>query len=641
MAQIKNHGEEVSKNCKALSCIQSTLSEVIFARVVASETAKEAWDKLKEEFHGSDKIRQIKVINLRREFEILRMKDSETIEEFSGCRPNQTYGRRPYRFKNHGKELVHALQAQEQRRSLRLEEATEIALQAKFKGKMQMQEEGSVKLADKTKLEIVGKGTVAIKAPKGTKFIQDVLLVPDLDQNLLSVGQMLEQDYMLLFKDKKCVVSESSGQEVITVEMIKRSFPLSWNSNTEQVCQSSQCDLVILTTKHNDDEQYIWKSQAGGSFTVTRDINVEQLGRGTKITLFLKEDQLEYLEEQRIKDLVKEHSEFTSYPIYLWAEKTTEKEISNDEDETKKDNEGSSKQALLKLTQDQGGNYRFEFDSFPDRDQCRDFVASIIAACGEVGKATSEKPDVPHDEQLNVTEMGCRIKLLQEDSELQKLHSQLVIGGILSKVEFWAARKRLLEQTENKKPKQRVALKNDMSVKPLFNGQTNKVTFNLTPEVIHQIFAEKPAVCQAYLNFVSGKMSGKEFWTKNSRAEYLHSTKNIVATFAEASEDEEHAVFLKQDAMLESESVVDSDDLPLDIYISREIISQQNNILKVIRKNLVKKCIDMFNEIAETKEGLKLADIFTKALPNFRFETLREQLGVTSKQIFQGGVLKY
>ena len=85
---------------------------------------------------------------------------------------------------------------------------------------------GSVKLADKIKLEIVGKGTVAIEAPKGTKFIQDVLLVPDLDQNLLSVGQMLEQDYMLLFKDKKYVVFESSGQEVITVEMIKRSFPL-------------------------------------------------------------------------------------------------------------------------------------------------------------------------------------------------------------------------------------------------------------------------------------------------------------------------------------------------------------------------------------------------------------------------------
>ncbi|XP_047249922.1 uncharacterized protein LOC124885715 [Capsicum annuum] len=130
------------------------LSEVIFTRVMASDTAKEAWDKLKEEFQGSDKIRQIKVINLRREFEILRIKDSETIEEFSN-KLMKVLVSFPERFeakissledskdltKLSLSELVHALQDQEQRRSLRLEEATETALQAKFKGKMQIQEE--------------------------------------------------------------------------------------------------------------------------------------------------------------------------------------------------------------------------------------------------------------------------------------------------------------------------------------------------------------------------------------------------------------------------------------------------------------------------------------------------------------------
>ncbi|XP_047258425.1 uncharacterized protein LOC124890690 [Capsicum annuum] len=126
-----------------------------------------------------------------------------------------------------------------------------------------------------TKLDSA-KGTVAIEAPKGTKFIQDVLLVPDLDQNLLSVGQMLEKDYMLLFKDKKCVISDSSGQEMITVEMIKRSFPLNWNSNSEQVCRSSQFDQVVVTTKHNDDD-FIFYSGKIENCCATMNVEIEQI----------------------------------------------------------------------------------------------------------------------------------------------------------------------------------------------------------------------------------------------------------------------------------------------------------------------------------------------------------------------------
>ncbi|KAF8820679.1 heat shock protein HSP90 [Cardiosporidium cionae] len=93
-------------------------------------------------------------------------------------------------------------------------------------------------------------------------------------------------------------------------------------------------DKVVVVSKHNDDEAYIWESSAGGSFTVTKaGDEYSAFSRGTKIILYMKEDQTEYLEEKRIKDLVKKHSEFISFPIELSVEKQLEKEVTDSEDE--------------------------------------------------------------------------------------------------------------------------------------------------------------------------------------------------------------------------------------------------------------------------------------------------------------------
>ena len=82
LQQIKDHENTVAKGFKAMTLIHSALSEVMFTRIMVCESAKEAWDKLKEEFQGSDRTRRQQVLNLRREFEMLRMKETKSIKEY-------------------------------------------------------------------------------------------------------------------------------------------------------------------------------------------------------------------------------------------------------------------------------------------------------------------------------------------------------------------------------------------------------------------------------------------------------------------------------------------------------------------------------------------------------------------------------
>merc|ERR1711950_128976 len=102
-------------------------------------------------------------------------------------------------------------------------------------------------------------------------------------------------------------------------------------------------DKVTVHSKHNDDEQYVWESSAGGSFTIRTDTG-EPMGRGTKIVLTMKEDQAEFLEEKKVKEIVKKHSQFIGYPIRLLVQKERSKEVSDDEaDEEKKEGDEEKK----------------------------------------------------------------------------------------------------------------------------------------------------------------------------------------------------------------------------------------------------------------------------------------------------------
>ncbi|KDP36908.1 hypothetical protein JCGZ_08199 [Jatropha curcas] len=98
-------------------------------------------------------------------------------------------------------------------------------------------------------------------------------------------------------------------------------------------------DYVEVISKHNDDKQHVWESKADGAFAISEDTWNEPLGRGTEIRLHLRDEAGEYLEENKLKDLVKKYSEFINFPIYLWASKEVDVEVPTDEDESSDEEE--------------------------------------------------------------------------------------------------------------------------------------------------------------------------------------------------------------------------------------------------------------------------------------------------------------
>ncbi|QDZ17846.1 heat shock protein Hsp90 [Chloropicon primus] len=287
-------------------------------------------------------------------------------------------------------------------------------------------------------------------------------------------------------------------------------------------------DKVVVTTKHNDDEQYIWESQAGGTFTVKRDDSGD-IKRGTKMVLHLKEDQLEYLEEKRVKDLVKKHSEFISYPISLWTEKTTEKEVSDDEAEE----EDSKKDGA----EDEEGKIE-EIDDKPKEKKTK----KVKEVSHEWNLMNKQKPIwMRNPEEITKDEYAAFYKSLTNDWEEHLSVKHFAVEGNLEfKSVLFTPKRAPFDMFDNKKKANSIKL----YVRRVFIMDNCE---DLMPE---------------YLNFVKG--------------------------------------------------IVDSEDLPLNI--SREML-QQNKILKVMKKNLVKKCLEMFNEIAENKDDFaKFYEAFGKNL---------------------------
>nr|CAA82765.1 heat-shock protein [Plasmodium falciparum] len=323
-------------------------------------------------------------------------------------------------------------------------------------------------------------------------------------------------------------------------------------------------DHVVVISKNNDDEQYVWESAAGGSFTVTKDETNEKLGRGTKIILHLKEDQLEYLEEKRIKDLVKKHSEFISFPIKLYCERQNEKEISASEEEEGEgegEREGEEEEEKKKKT----GEDKNADESKEENED-------------EEKKEDNEEDDnkTDHPKVEDVTEELENAEKKKKEKRKKKIHTVEHEWEELNKQKpLWMRKPE--EVTNEEYASFYKSLTNDwedhLAVKHFsVEGQL---------EFKALLFIPKRAPFDMFEN--RKKRNNIKLYVR--RVFIMDDCEEIIPEWLN---------FVK--------GVVDSEDLPLNI--SRESL-QQNKILKVIKKNLIKKCLDMFSELAENKENYK------------------------------------
>ncbi|OQR92013.1 heat shock protein 90, partial [Thraustotheca clavata] len=280
-------------------------------------------------------------------------------------------------------------------------------------------------------------------------------------------------------------------------------------------------DKVRVVSKNNEDDQYIWESNANASFTVTKDPRGNTLGRGTEITLFLKKDAMEFQDQAKLKQLVTHYSEFINFPIYVHSshEETVEVEEEEDDDDEEEVDDSTEESS--------------------EEEQTDEELEAIEEAATPTEKQKEKRTVWEWDRVNEVKAIWTRNKEDVDDAEYQNFFKAISKdpNDPLTWIHFVA--------------------EGEIEFKSILYIPSK------APHDLYQRFENKRADVKLYVRKVLISDQFDEFLPK-----YL----NFIV------------------------GVVDSDDLP--INVSRETL-QENKILRVMRKKLIRKVLEMLRKLSE------------------------------------------
>jgi molecular chaperone HtpG len=347
----------------------------------------------------------------------------------------------------------------------------------------------------------------------------------------------------------------------------------------------------VYSRSLNQDQCFVWSSEAGGSFTISESDVLES--RGTQIELFLKEDMYHYLEEKTIRDLVRKHADFLDFTIQLQITREVEEEVPKLDNEEEVAKEDDDDEVVAKEDDDDEVVAKDDNEEVAKEDD-KEEVAKDDEDKEEVAKeddkeevekngeeeATKDEIEIEEDSDEDMPKIDDVESINNEDEKESKVNT---IKKIVKEWEplnyqkpLWTRKAK--DITHKEYASFYKALAND------FEEHLDVKHFNVEGQIEFKclLFVPKRAPFDLYDNSMK-KMNNIKLYVR--RVFIMDKIENLMPSYL---------CFIK--------GVVDSEDLPLNI--SRETL-QQNKIIKIIRKHIIKKSLDLLMDIAEDKEKYK------------------------------------